>query len=65
MEPDLVLQELRQAVNAWENAPPASREEYEAAERATSAASALDDWISHGGFLPRDWLCAQMNGASQ
>lgn len=58
MEPDKVLLEMRQAIREWELAESGSRAEQEAAERATSAAGALDDWLSRGGFLPAAWQVA-------
>lgn len=55
MNPDETLAAMRQATHDWELAEPGSRAEQEAAARATSAASALDDWLCKGGNLPADW----------
>jgi hypothetical protein len=62
MDPDEALRQLRSAIVDWEMAEPGSRAEHNAGERATSAAGALDDWLSKGGFLPRAWNT--MNGAA-
>jgi hypothetical protein len=55
MDPDAALAQLRDAIVEWETAPAGSREEHAAAERMSSAAGALDDWLSHGGFPPAAW----------
>lgn len=56
MNPDAVLDEARTALKDWEHADIHSHEEWEAAERLSSAVGALDDWLSRGGALPQDWL---------
>jgi hypothetical protein len=53
--PDEMLTDARQATREWESAEPGSRAESEAAERATAAWSALDTWMSTGGWPPIDW----------
>lgn len=57
-DPDDMLHDLRHDIRAWEKAPDWGPTEREAAERVTSAASALDDWLSHGGILPAAWRTA-------
>jgi len=53
--PDDVLAQLLRAIEDWENSPAFSPAEHEAAERATSAAFTLHDWLSKGGRLPVRW----------
>jgi|HubBroStandDraft_5_1064220.scaffolds.fasta_scaffold00014_81 hypothetical protein len=49
------LEQQRKAIRAWEGAKIGSREEREAAEAATGAASLIDRWMCDGGFLPSSW----------
>lgn len=60
MDPDTALSDLRQAIREYEVAADlpgivGTADIAAAAERLHSAASALDDWISRGGFLPSQW----------
>jgi hypothetical protein len=54
MDPDKALDDGRQAILAWEAAltPDA---EHDPARDMSEAFGALDDWLSHDGFLPRGW----------
>lgn len=54
-DPDKLLSAIRYDIASWEKADPNSREEWEAAERATSAMAALDKHITEGGRPPRVW----------
>jgi hypothetical protein len=58
---ELLAQTLADCV-AWERAPSGSREENEAAERATSGIMTLDYHLRHGGDLPRAWLARAAPG---
>jgi hypothetical protein len=53
--PNKILEQMRQAIRAWESAEAGSRAETEAAERATSAAAALD-YGALRGDLPGEWM---------
>lgn len=46
---------MRKAIQDWEDADHRSQAEFMAALEATSAAAALDDWLSHGGAPPAEW----------
>jgi hypothetical protein len=55
-DPDEMLEAQRDGISDWEKAPDWGPVEREAAERATSAAAALDHWMTHQGRLPVAWL---------
>ncbi len=57
MDPDAVLAALRQAIWDWQTAviQQNHQAQHEAAVRALTAASALDVWLSQGGFPPAAW----------
>jgi hypothetical protein len=55
MDPDLTLDRMLGAIQAWEQAPRGSAAEFSAAEAATSAAAALDHHLRSGGKLPTAW----------
>lgn len=49
MDPDAALQRLREAIESyWAGTGPG-------ADAVVEAASALDLWLSRGGFLPTAW----------
>lgn len=53
MDINATLEAMRTALLDMENA---STEAWEtAAEQVANAASAIDEWLSKGGFLPSDW----------
>lgn len=54
MDPDEALRACREWRDAYDNAPD-SIAAREAAERLAEHFTALDDWISTGGFLPAAW----------
>jgi hypothetical protein len=58
IDPDLLLGHMRAGIATWEASQAGSREEQEAAERATAAMATMDDWLSKGGELPSEWLAA-------
>lgn len=55
MDPNETLAELRKAVSDMYAADPVSASESEAGSRVEHAFSALDSWLSRGGFLPDAW----------
>jgi hypothetical protein len=57
MDPNATLATLRAAVIEWEQAVVAGDEQsqLDAARRTFEALTALDDWLSSGGFLPTAW----------
>lgn len=58
MDPNETLKEIRQLVTAIAVTELVSVHVEEAQELANDLAekvSALDNWVSHGGFLPDDW----------
>jgi hypothetical protein len=52
MDPDATLQHIRQICAAANNP---GRPNLDDAEVLVEAISALDHWLSRGGFLPTDW----------
>ena len=54
MDPNAALLDLREALREYEHAAELSAIAV-AAERLAAAASALDEWLSKGGFLPAAW----------
>lgn len=54
MDPDAALFLLRQNVADYENATTISERE-DAADRISELFQGLDEWITKGGFLPKDW----------
>ena len=54
MDPNTALADAREAVEDYENAGSLGSES-DAAERLVTAFTALDTWLSRGGFLPTDW----------
>jgi hypothetical protein len=54
VDPDETLDQMRQAVDEYENASTLGLEA-EAAERLIERFVALDEWLSGGGFAPADW----------
>lgn len=65
MDPNTALENLRDAFNEMleANAQQDSDGFYIAAHDAFEAWSALDDWMSTGGFLPEDWEDARKRPA--
>jgi hypothetical protein len=63
MDPDVALTNFRLAVAAWSKAVGEGdvSAEHEAASAAIEAATALDSWMSLGGFAPTAWQ-AKRNG---
>lgn len=63
MDINATLEAMRTALLDMENA---STEAWEtAAEQVANAASAIDGWLSKGGFLPSDWArenCCAVDG---
>lgn len=62
MDPDAALQNMRTAIkdfdsakDKWEDSE--TRDEFRIlhAIALIDAVEALDDWLSKGGFLPKDW----------
>lgn len=51
MDPNTVLQDIRDLVSALEADPT----RFHAVEELTERFTALDEWLSKGSFLPRDW----------
>jgi hypothetical protein len=57
MDPDTVLNQLRQAIYDWQHAV-INRDadaQREALVRATTCADALDGWMTRGGHPPAAW----------
>ena len=54
MDPDQALKDARAACKHWAEG---ERGDYDlvAVDEFGNAFEALDQWISRGGFLPRDW----------
>ncbi len=63
MDPDKTLEFARTMVLAWEQAANTDAE-HAAARELSSAFSALDDWLSHGGRPPADWSGGRETGGS-
>jgi hypothetical protein len=55
MDPDETLRLMRQAITRWEGSDPYSQAEHDAGLEVTSAAGALDEYLSNGGFPPQAW----------
>ena len=55
MDPDKVLEDLRESLVEYMNAAVDSEEEDLAVARAIGAAVSLDKWLTKGGLLPEDW----------
>lgn len=57
MDPDKALQDAREALQDYRDAEQRWSElgMANAAEGLAGAFQALDEWLSRGGFLPRDW----------
>lgn len=55
MDPNQTLEELREAYAAWARSEGCSVAENEAAERMAVAFKDLDDWLTRGGYSPREW----------
>lgn len=55
MDPHAALAELRQAVRDYQQSP-SGENALVAADTFTERFEALDEWLSKGGFLPRDWV---------
>jgi hypothetical protein len=58
VDPDQALRDLRAALRDWHRSHPQDR--LDALRDVATAAEALDDWISDGGFLPTDWSAKQV-----
>jgi hypothetical protein len=54
MDPDQALTDARKACKHWHEG---ERGDYDfvALDELVNAFEALDQWLSRGGFLPRDW----------
>ena len=50
MDPNQALKDARDACKRWTHG-----EDHHAFNELVSAFQALDQWLSRGGFLPRDW----------
>lgn len=50
MDPDETLRQIRELV-----ADQLEQPTYEKGRKLAALVDALDEWIIHGGFLPRDW----------
>lgn len=61
MDPNECLSEIRAILTDFDGFQRGSNRQ--AAERLAELIDALDDWLSHGGFLPSDWR--PRPGASQ
>jgi dsDNA-binding SOS-regulon protein len=62
VDPNKALADLRQAYSDWEDTrgrDGTSTAAVDAADRMRDAASALDEWLSRGGFLPMEWAPKQ------
>jgi hypothetical protein len=57
MDPDACLAEFRQALRDWQQAVIAGDRaaQHAALVQAVSSATALDTWLSRGGFWPAAW----------
>jgi hypothetical protein len=57
MDPEQTLADLRAAISRLRAAADgdSNDDEIQAGHDVAEAASALDDWLSAGGFLPSDW----------
>lgn len=55
MDPNEALSQLRKAIKVANDEWTSERLTYDALWAVFEAAEALDEWISKGGFLPRDW----------
>jgi hypothetical protein len=56
MDPDEALKQIREVVSKIRNDETArTLDAYAELETITDAFEALDDWLSSGGFLPKDW----------
>jgi hypothetical protein len=54
MDIDQALEDMREALADLDQATSISQES-DAAERLATAATAIDTWLSKGGFLPAAW----------
>lgn len=59
MDPDETLKRAREAYAQY-----TARPTHDAAEALAEAFTALDGWITRGGFLPRDWATQERNVTS-
>ena len=57
MDSDAALQDLREAIRAWQEAvvSDSADAKHDAAADVVNAAKGLDDWLSRGGNLPGAW----------
>ena len=55
MDPNATLAELRRLVDRTRERMDAGYPELDDALRMTELIHALDEWLSHGGFLPSQW----------
>lgn len=53
MDPNATLETLRQLCADWENG--ITRDSEQLAGEFFDAVTALDEWLTRGGFLPRAW----------
>lgn len=58
MDAEKTLHMIRTMVRAWEEATTPDAE-HAAARELTSAIGAMDDWLTHGGAPPADWMSFQ------
>lgn len=63
MDPNTALANMREAIRRLDDPSNTSTigEYAEAARDLRDAASALDEWLPKGGFLPQDWARAELN----
>lgn len=54
MDPDKTLESMRENIRIWLGDPDSDAGR-QAAAWASEAADSLDQWLSKGGFLPKDW----------
>jgi len=54
MDPNETLRTMREAIARYDNAIKLVDAD-DAASDVLDAARALDEWLSHGGFLPKAW----------
>ena len=55
MDPNEALNDLRDGIDAYEASEPGTDAYERAHTTVVSAARALDEWLSRGGFLQTDW----------
>ena len=54
MDPNETLKKIRELIPQVR-----SSESTAPGDDLAEAVEALDDWLSHGGFLPKDWDCQE------